>query len=104
MPKLDRGMIKWQPFNSIIPSKEIVNQIIKEKSKIKMPILSEEQKNVIEERILLSFYEKEKITLEYFYNGKIKKITDIIKKIDPIYHKIYLTEKVILFNQIVNVN
>ena len=37
----DRGMIKWMPFNSVVSSKEIINSILKDKSKISMPILSE---------------------------------------------------------------
>ena len=103
MPKFDRGMIKWQPFNSVVPSKQLVNEIMKEKSKIKMPILSEEQKSSIEKKIILSFYENEPITLEYFYHGKILKANDIIKKIDSTYHKIYFNNKVILFDQIIKI-
>ena len=36
----DRGMIKWMPFNSVVSSKEIINSILKNKSKISMPIWS----------------------------------------------------------------
>ena len=47
----DRGMIKWMPFNSVVSSKEIINSILKDKSKISMPILSEEQKYVNEQKL-----------------------------------------------------
>ena len=30
----DRGIIKWMPFNSVVSSKEIINSILKDKSKI----------------------------------------------------------------------
>ena len=54
----DRGMIKWMPFNSVVSSKEIINSILKDKSKISMPILSEEQKNVNEQKLLIAYYSK----------------------------------------------
>ena len=76
MHNIERGIIKWMPFNSVISSKEVVNSILKEKSKIKMPILSEEQ---------------------------IINISGYIKKIDPTYRKIYFENKTILFNQIIKV-
>ena len=50
----DRGMIKWMPFNSVVSSKEIINSILKDKSKISMPILSEEQKDVNEQKLLIA--------------------------------------------------
>ena len=52
MHNIERGIIKWMPFNSVISSKEVVNSILKEKSKIKMPILSEEQVINIEKTLI----------------------------------------------------
>jgi len=103
MHNFDRGMIKWQPFNSVVPSKQIINEILKEKSKITMPNLSEEQMKNIEQKIIAAFYEKEKITLEYYYQGKIYKLTENIKKIDSTYRKIYFNDKILLFDQIVKI-
>lgn len=40
----DRGMIKWMPFNSLMNGRTVVNNLINEKSKVKMPILSEDEK------------------------------------------------------------
>lgn len=100
----DRGIIKWMPFNSVVSGKEIVNGILKEKSKISMPILSEEQKNIIEKKIILSFYTNTKINLIYYQNGKMLTIKSYVKKIDSTYHKIYFENKVILFDQIIQIN
>ena len=103
MNNFDRGMIKWQPFNAVVPSKQLVNEILKEKNKIKMPNLSEEQRRNIEEKLILAFYENDEVTLDFYYQGKIFKIKEKIKKIDSTYHKIYFNNKVLLFDQIINV-
>ena len=71
MNKFDRGMIKWQPFNSVVSGKQMVRDVIKEKNKVKMPNLSEEQRKNIEEKLIIAFYENELITLDFYFQGKI---------------------------------
>lgn len=100
----DRGMIKWMPFNSVVSSKEIINSILKDKSKISMPILSEEQKDVNEQKLLIAYYSKSKINISYYQNGNINLINSYIKKIDFTHHKIYFENNTILFDQIVSLN
>lgn len=100
----DRGMIKWMPFNSVVSSKEIINSILKDKSKISMPILSQEQKDVNEQKLLIAYYSKSKINISYYQNGNINLINSYIKKIDFTYHKIYFENNTILFDQIVSLN
>ena len=99
---LDRGMIKWAPFNSVVSSKKMVNEILKEKNKVIMPMLSDEQKNILEKNLVIAFYENEKISLKYYYSGNIYTFSDYIKKIDFTYHKIYFNNKTLLFEQIVS--
>ncbi len=41
----NRSNIKWQPFESVISTRLMLNNILKEKNKIAMPILSEDQYN-----------------------------------------------------------
>ena len=77
---------------------------IKDKSKISMPILSEEQKDVNEQKLLIAYYSKSKINISYYQNGNINLINSYIKKIDFTYHKIYFENKTILFDQIVSLN
>ena len=52
---IDRGMIKWEPFNSVIPSSKVIKDVMKEKNKIKKPILSEDQLKIIEQKLIESF-------------------------------------------------
>lgn len=103
MPK-DRGMIKWQPFESLTPSKKVVNAILDEKSKIKKPILSIEQQQEIEEKLVEAFYEQIEVTFKIYKNGYIKKITSSILEMDYTYKKITLKNKdKILFQQIIEI-
>ena len=104
MNNIDRGMLKWAPFNSVVSNKEIIYAIQKEKSKIKMPCLSDDQKLNIENKLIEAFYENKKIAIKYFLAGKIFYKTGSIKKIDPIFHKIYFDNLILIFEQIIDVN
>lgn len=98
--KFDRGMIKWQPFDSVISGKSIINSINQEKNKVNKPILSEEEIINLENKIIEAFYCKNKITIKYYTNGYIKTIEGKIKKIDHVSKIIYLNSITLLFNQI----
>lgn len=104
MNKLDRGMIKWQPFNSLINGKYIVNSILKEKAKISKPIISDEDQKTLEEKIIEAYYCQNKVTITYYQNGFLLKIKSKIKKIDNIYKIIYLDDKTLLFKQILGID
>lgn len=104
MHNFDRGMIKWQPFNSVVSSKEMINSLIAKRNKISMPYLSEEQKEYIEKKIILNYYEKKYTFIDYYCNDKIVHASGYIKKIDPIYHKIYFNHQILLFEQIIKID
>lgn len=76
----DRKMIKWKAFDSVMNSKKIVNELSKDKNKIDMPILSEEQLYELEKNIITFYNTQEYIHIFYFQNGFIyNKINKIIK-------------------------
>ena len=104
MHNVERGIIKWAPFNSVVSGNEMLNSIVKEKNKIAMPTLSDEQKEVIEKKLILALYSQNIVNIYYFQNGKILNIKSNIKKIDSTYHKIYFQNKVILIEQIIEIN
>lgn len=100
----DRGIIKWQPFESLTQNKGVIDSILYEKSKIKKPILSLEQQQEIEEKLIEAFYEQIEITLKIYKNGYITSITAFILEINTTYKKITLENKdKILFNQIIEI-
>lgn len=99
----ERGIIKWRPFDSVISGNKVVKELLKERSKIKRPILSEEQENNLEQKLVIAFYTNSEVKVAYFNNGKINNFQDQIKKIDSIYHKIYFCHHTLLFEQIIEI-
>lgn len=105
MNNFDRGIIKWQPFESIEPTNKIMQSLILEKSKITKPCLSEEEMQIIEDKIIDAYYSSEIINISYFKNGYIEKVKGKIIKIDHIYKMVYLTDNLrLFFKQIVAIN
>lgn len=99
----NRDIIKWLPFNSLINNKIVVEKVLKEKAKIKMPILSEDEIKELEEKILNAYYEKIKVKITYYKNGYLYEVISEIKKIDSSNKLIYLNNTKLIFNQIVGV-
>lgn len=100
----DRGIIKWLPFNSVINNKSVINSLIKEKTKIKKPIISEEEINTLEEKIIEAYYTQNLLDITYYKNGYLLKTKGKIKKIDQVYKLIYLDNNLsLLFNQIIEI-
>lgn len=66
----DRGMIKWQPFDSLTSSKKMVQHILQEKNKIAKPILSQEQFEEIEAKIWEGFHSRIPLRIIYFFSGR----------------------------------
>ncbi len=102
MNKFDRGFIKWQPFESLGPSKQVINSLVREKSKIPKPVLSEDETSNLEAKIIEAYYSKEKVILSYYQSGFIQKVQGQIIKIDHVYKMIYLNSNLkLLFSQII---
>ena len=57
---------KWNPFNAVAPGGMMVNEVLREKNKIEMPILSDDQKMALQERILEAHNNQEIIKIKYF--------------------------------------
>ncbi|MBE6156921.1 MAG: YolD-like family protein [Firmicutes bacterium] len=101
---IDRGIIKWQPFNSCFSGTSIINEINDNKNKEKFPVLSEDQLYAIEEKIKDAYTLKISINITYYYAGKIKTEVAIIKGINMHEKKICLNNKYIYFKQILKIS
>lgn len=99
----DRGIIKWQPFNSCFDSTIILNDINKEKNRQKYPILSDDQLNIIEEEILEAYEMKLNVKIDYYYDGLIRTMEGKINYLNLQDKKIYLNQKGIFFKQILKI-
>lgn len=86
----NRNAIKWVPFNSVINGNYIMNMIVKEKSRIIKPTLSEEQINEFENLIKESLINKMPLDFTIYDNGYTKNIKGTVTKIDSSLNKIFL--------------
>lgn len=101
---IDRGIIKWQPFNSCISQSNIINEIKKERNKKQFPSLSEDQIYLIEEKIKDAYALQLNVVLDYYLDGKILSINGKITAINFQEKKIYLNQKHIFFKQILKID
>ena len=104
---IDRGFIKWQPFNSLISNKEILTSIKESKNNFlySKPKLFPEEIEKLNEELKDAYYSHSLITLTYFENNHLKTIKTNIIAIYPNSNTLKLTNnKIISFNQITNIN
>ena len=100
----DRKMIKWQPFNSLMNSKQVVKEIIQDKGKIAMPILSDYQLSILEEKIILAYESGMKVNIKYYKNGYLYLINTNVKSIDKTNRKVFIkNNQYLYFNTIVDI-
>ena len=101
---IDRGFIKWQPFNSLTPSKDTLKEIEKKETLTK-PTLFPEEIKIISDALISPYYNKDNIIITYYEAGKITKINSTIKKINPNSKTIELgCKKILFFNQIIHIS
>lgn len=75
---INRDIIKWQPFDSLVSAQKMINSIVNEKAKINKPILSSDQLNQLNDLIIEYFYEQINIIIKYYKNNNIYKTAGII--------------------------
>ena len=95
---------KWNPFNAVAPGGFMVNEVLREKNKIDMPVLSDDQKAEIQERILEVHNNQEIVKIKYFRGGRLYITEGKVEKIDIHAHKIVLNGGFsVFFSQIVEI-
>lgn len=101
--KFDRGFIKWQPFNAVVPSKYVIDSLEREKI-VQKPVLSTEQIDNLNELIIEAYYGQYIVKIEFYEENKITSLEGVIKKIDSVKNIIELdNHKIIAFKQVLNV-
>ena len=101
---LDRGIIKWQPFDSCFNSANVIKDINNQKKKVSYPTMSEDQLNNLNTQIFDAYTLKLRINIAYYYNGEIKNIQGQINYIDQQHKTLFLDCNKIYFKQILNIN
>ena len=99
----DRGYKKWAPFSSVINGKILINELLKDKSKINKPTLSEDQIEILNEKIFEAYTNHLKVKLSIFKNMNIIEIIGYINNINPTKKYITFNNNYIYLNQIINI-
>lgn len=100
----NRGMIKWAPFAAVAPGSVLVNEVLAKKNKVKMPVLSDDQIQEINNKITTAFHNKDIIKVRYYRSGKYYEKRGIIEEIDVNTAKIVLNDGFsVFFSQIIEI-
>ena len=96
--------IKWAPFDSVINSTNTLNEVNNKRNIITKPILSDDQIELLNERIFESFTNHIKINLYIYSNEKILKLNGYINNINKYKKCITFNKNYIYFNQILKID
>ena len=100
----NRSQAKWAPFNAVAPGDEMVQEVLKRKNVVKMPILSDDQINEIENKVINSYNNQTKVRIKYFRGGRYYLREGIVVNIDILGRKIALNDEYnLFFSQIIEI-
>ena len=95
---MDRGFIKWQPFNSLTTPKDVLSDMDNYEE---APALFPEELENIAKLIQTAYYGHNKITITFYENNHLEILNTYIINIYPTYNTLKLaTGKIISFNQV----
>lgn len=100
---IDRGIIKWQPFNSGFNGKNIIEDIKKDKDYVSYPSLSEDQLEILEKQIIEAYNLRLNISLSYYYDGRINNLKGKINYLNSEKKILYLNNKNLYLKQILKI-
>ncbi|MGG3527999.1 YolD-like family protein [Bacillus pseudomycoides] len=79
----ERGMVKWTPFASMPEQFAGIRKIIEEKTKVPRPILTQDTKEMNENKLLFSLLSEEEILITYYEDGYVLISYMTVIDIDP---------------------
>ncbi|AOY15934.1 3-oxoacyl-ACP synthase [Bacillus sp. ABP14] len=91
MPK-GRGMVKWTPFAAMPEHFVGIREMVKEKNKVARPILTSEEKELIENMLLCSLLSEEEILITYYEDGYLLTNYMTVIDINPLHSSIICTD------------
>lgn len=91
MPK-GRGMVKWTPFAAMPEQFAGIREIIKEKTKVERPTLTQDEQELIENMLLCSLLSEEEILITYYEDGHLLTSYMTVVDIDPLNKSIICTD------------
>lgn len=97
----NRGMMKWAPYKSLVEQDEFLQQMNYKKHKKQRPIISNDEKEKINN--CLVNYKGESLVIAYYEDGYIYEIKSKIKRIDVDNQLLILPKQKIKFTDIVHI-
>ncbi|WP_144524441.1 YolD-like family protein [Bacillus thuringiensis] len=91
MPK-GRGMVKWTPFAAMPEQFAGIREIIKDKTKVERPTLTQDEQERIENMLLCSLLSEEEILITYYEDGFLLTSYMTVIDIDPLNRSIICTD------------
>ncbi|MFA5471483.1 MAG: YolD-like family protein [Acholeplasmataceae bacterium] len=88
---VDRGIIKWAPFDALVGYSSLLSELRYKLGKKERPILSDDQYEELNRKLNFAFHHKIDIEVEYYMDGYIKSSYGMIKKLDFIHKLIILS-------------
>ncbi|HDL0574816.1 YolD-like family protein [Staphylococcus aureus] len=105
-----RSKIKWTPFKTVSDQYKLLDEYIEDQNKVEMPLLSEDQLQILNETVYYNSVNNILTELSYWENGYINSIQCYINKVDVLDCAMLVTYKSrkgkikIPLNNIVSVN
>ncbi|HFU7078518.1 YolD-like family protein [Bacillus cereus] len=91
MPK-GRGMVKWTSFAAMPEQFAGIREIIKDKTKVERPTLTQDEQELIENILLCSLLSEEEILITYYEDGFLLTSYMTVIDIDPLNKSIICTD------------
>ncbi|PED57336.1 3-oxoacyl-ACP synthase [Bacillus anthracis] len=76
-------MVKWTSFAAMPEQFAGIREIIKEKNKVTRPILTDDEKELIENMLLCSLLSEEEILITYYEDGYLLSSYMTVVDVDP---------------------
>ena len=100
----DRSYVKWAPFNSLINDKKIFEEVSYKERECDKPILSDDQIDILNDKIFESYTNHIKIKLYIFRDRYITELIGYINNININKKCITFNNSCIYLNQIINIS
>lgn len=94
--------MSWAPFNSVISGNTIIEELEIKRKKVKKPVLSEDQLNIINTNLLEAYQNKITVEMKFYLNSYIYKLRGIITNINYLKKELTINKKIIHFSQIIS--
>lgn len=88
-----RDKVKWSPFKSVSDQYKLLYEYIEEQNKVEMPLLSDDQLQILNETVYYNSMNNILTELSYWENGYINSMKCYINKVDLLERVMVVTSK-----------